>query len=122
MAENSRRPEGKRDRPPDDTKTTLQEPFTTSTLELSVSKPGTYLVKYDPAVDPPSVAVVATVASIVEEDPLDLEPLSSVIDPDALDTMVRTSSAGKRSGISLTFPYSGFEVSVRDDGQVQITQ
>jgi len=121
MAKHSRGPNENADRPLNDTKTTPQKPFTTSTLELSVSKLGTCLVENDPAVDLLSVAVVATVASIVEEDSLGLGPLSSVIDPDALNTVVKTSSAGTRSEVGLAFPYPGFEPGVRADSQVQIT-
>ncbi|MFP8951664.1 HalOD1 output domain-containing protein [Natrialbaceae archaeon A-arb3/5] len=81
-----------------------------------------YTTTFDPTEkDQPTEAVVTAVASLVEQDPMDLPPLYEVVDSDALNSLVehayRTESAGVQQ---LSFIYEGFDVSVRSDGQVLI--
>ena len=60
----------------------------------------------------PSTAVVLAVADELDRDELDLPPLGDAIDPDALDSLLRTAS----SDVSVTFRYAGFEIDVGTDG------
>lgn len=75
-----------------------------------------------PSGEPPSKGVVEAVSAVAGVDPLtDLDPLYSVIDPDALDALFRND--GTQSGRNpnrLTFNYHGFEVTVHDDTNVSV--
>ena len=59
----------------------------------------------------PSTAVVLAVADELGRDELDLPPLGDVVDPDALDTLLRRAS----SDAIVTFRYAGFEIDVGTD-------
>ncbi|WP_232686356.1 HalOD1 output domain-containing protein [Halobacterium zhouii] len=68
----------------------------------------------------PSEAVVLAVADARDTDPLDLEPLNNVIDPDALDRLFQ--SAGEESTVGeLSFTMEGCEVVVHGDGDIVVT-
>lgn len=50
-----------------------------------------------------------------------LDPLYSVVDPEALDSVFRTSAAdGDCSDGRVTFTYHGYEITVRSDGRIAI--
>lgn len=68
-----------------------------------------------------SETVVTTVAEAKGVDPLDLEPLYSVIDPDALNSMFRPSVGSPPASIELNFSMAGCEVVIRGDGEVAVT-
>lgn len=68
-----------------------------------------------------STAVVTAVARIEGVDQSELEPLSSVVDPDSLDRVFRPRADGpSRSGGHVSFRYEGHRVTVRADGQVVV--
>lgn len=60
--------------------------------------------------------VVRSVAEAIDADPAELPVLYEAIDPDALDAAVRTMSSG-----TVSFPYAGHSVTVRNDGTVSVT-
>ena len=66
-----------------------------------------------------SEVVVRTVAQAKGVDPLELEPLYGVVDPDALDSIF--SSKDTSSDTKLGFTMAGCEVVVRGDGEVSVT-
>lgn len=72
--------------------------------------------------DDVSSTVVQAVARYIGADPTGLEPLYQVLDPDALDQLVR--SFRKRSGDSaeaeVHFDFEGCAVTVRPDGTVLV--
>ena len=63
----------------------------------------------------PSLRTVFSVVDATGRDQDELRPLYEVIDPDALDTLVRDSAADVR----LTFRYEGCEVRI-DDERVRV--
>ena len=67
----------------------------------------------------PSTAIVELVASITGREPDQLEPVYNTIDPDALDTLVIGSA--DPASVSLAFTINGYEVVVRDDGNVVVS-
>lgn len=70
-----------------------------------------------------SEEVVETVAATKGEDPLDLEPLYEVIDPDALDALYRQDGIGRlKSPDRIEFTYAGCEVVVGWDGSITATE
>lgn len=66
-----------------------------------------------------SLAIVEMIAAIAGTSPLDLTPLSTTIDTDALDTLLSTSPTGERGRVSIAFHYEGFEVTVDSNGRIE---
>lgn len=60
-------------------------------------------------------SVLQRVATERGVDPIELPPLAGVVDPDALDRLLRSSEAA-----SITFSYCGYDVTVTSDGRVSI--
>lgn len=65
-----------------------------------------------------SQKVINEVATATGVDPLDLEPLYSVIDPDALNAMFRRTDGSTSASLTLHFTMEGCEVIVHGDGEV----
>lgn len=63
-----------------------------------------------------SSSVIDAVATDCGADPLELDPLYEVIDPDALDAMFR----GRDAPGSVSFVYAGRQVTVTADGEVAV--
>lgn len=68
-----------------------------------------------------SETVVMTVAEAKGVDPLDLEPLYTVIDSDALNSMFRPSVGSPPATMELSFSMEGCEVVVKGNGEVTVT-
>lgn len=79
-----------------------------------------------PAFDPDrsvSESVVTAVANAEDVSPLDLPPLYSAIDPDALDAFVGSvSSTRGEPDLSITFPYNNYDVTVTGTGSISLTK
>lgn len=78
----------------------------------------TYRTEYDWSRVSPSTAVLELVASISDEDPVDLEPLYDYVDPDALDALFDPDRGGPAS--SVTFEFDVDTVTVHGDGTVAV--
>ncbi|WP_254863964.1 HalOD1 output domain-containing protein [Halovivax gelatinilyticus] len=68
-----------------------------------------------------SETVVMTVAEAKGVDPLELDPLYDVIDPDALNSLFQPSVGSPPAPMDLRFSMAGCEVVVRGDGEVLVT-
>ncbi|KYH23736.1 hypothetical protein HAPAU_42160 [Halalkalicoccus paucihalophilus] len=77
-----------------------------------------YRLEYDSEVDTPSVAVVAAIAAMTRTDPMDLDPLHSVIDTSAFDDLF-TATDHKRWG-RVVFRFSGFEIMASSHGVIEV--
>lgn len=62
-----------------------------------------------------TVQVIQTVAETTSTDPLELPPLYDTIDPDALDSLVEDMTTG-----TISFNYTGLDITVHSDGTVII--
>lgn len=83
---------------------------------------GTYRTKFDGHARLPTEAVVYAVAEASRSDPLDLPPLHSVLDPDALNALFETGTNGRsRTGILVSFEYAGHHVIIEEHGTIVIT-
>ncbi|GAA0669300.1 HalOD1 output domain-containing protein [Natronoarchaeum mannanilyticum] len=76
---------------------------------------GVFRASYDGSRDRASMAVLAVIAAAERCDPLDLPPLYSATDVDALDRLFRASGGG-----SASFHYDEFDVTVFDDGTIEV--
>ncbi len=81
-----------------------------------------YVTTFDPeSGERASEAVVAAVAALVDANGTTLEPLYSVVEPEALDSLVEHARrVDDASTHRLRFTYEGFDVAVRSDGQIRI--
>ena len=68
------------------------------------------VVPVDPD-EPIAMAVVNAVADTLECSPLELAPLSSQIDPDALESLMNA-PVGRRNRLTVSFSFAGFDVAV----------
>lgn len=69
-----------------------------------------------------SIAVVEAVATAKGVDPVEIEPLYNVVDPDALDAIFRMHADGTpRANGRLTFTMESCEVVVHSTGRVVVT-
>ena len=75
-----------------------------------------------------SKAVIEAIADregvdVTEIEPPRYEPLYTVVDPEALDTLFAPTFAGKARGSgSISFQYAGYDVVVEADGQVSLSK
>jgi len=71
--------------------------------------------------EPPSLVVISAVADATDNDPTEIEPLYSTIDPDALDSLFQTSPAGpRRTGGRVSFSLEGCDIVVHGDRKVVV--
>lgn len=80
----------------------------------------TYRAEFDPSTRLASEAVVDTVAQANDIDSLDLPPLYSVVDPDALNALFsRASERPAPSDGAVAFTYADCMVTVRSHGTIE---
>lgn len=72
----------------------------------------------------PSLAVIDRIAELEGEEPAELSPpLYASIDPQALDSLVRSSNTGEsRTVETVQFTYLEYDVCVRSDGEVIVSE
>ncbi|WP_339106020.1 HalOD1 output domain-containing protein [Haloterrigena salinisoli] len=69
----------------------------------------------------PSDAVIRTIAVVTDTEPEELEPLYETIDTEALNKLFECHSNAPYSGEQvLAFTVDGWNVFVRDDGQIRV--
>lgn len=75
-----------------------------------------------PDYDAVSQRVVDAVAAARDVDPLDVQPLYDVIDPDALEQLfTATHSSGRTDPARVVFTLDGCEVTVHSDGTIDVS-
>ena len=77
---------------------------------------GAIRAQYEWPSTPPSTAVVETVAIASNREPMALEPLYESLDPDALNTIVRSNG----SPSTVAFSFAGYRVTVRSIGEIVV--
>ncbi|WP_255198781.1 HalOD1 output domain-containing protein [Halorarius litoreus] len=80
---------------------------------------GTVRTRYEWASSIPSTAVVETVAAAAGRDLIEFAPLYEFVDPDALNELVRSPTAGK-SGATVSFVFEGYKVTLHSDGELVV--
>lgn len=63
-----------------------------------------------------SGSIVTAVSSALSRDETELEPLNTVVDPDALDRLFQSTDSVYRAGGRVAFRYAGCEVVVESEG------
>ena len=83
----------------------------------------TYVATFDPtAAEQPSEAIVTAVATLADEDPLELPPLYEVVEPNALEALIEHAHRKNAGTHQVWFTYEGFDVGVRTDGRITIVE
>ena len=67
--------------------------------------------------NPLYVTVIKAVSAITEQKPTAMEPLYSVVDPEAVETLMTSSRGGH---VHLSFSYEGCTVSIEHSGAVVV--
>lgn len=73
---------------------------------------GTYRAGYEPAITPPSMAVIGFLARICDCCPLEMDALQSTVDTDALNRIV-AAAEGTTAAVDVSFTYENYEITVR---------
>lgn len=76
--------------------------------------------QFDQEKTPPSLAVIATLAEVMDSDPVELDPIQSTVDPGALDTLLRVRN-GTNGDVHVTFTHESHTITVHSYGVVTIT-
>lgn len=93
---------------------------------LAVNESDGYaMVEFD-AEEPESVIVgiVDAVSNVVGADPVEIEPLYSVVDPDALTSLLEPPSAEqpRQGDVRVSFEMAGLEVTVWSYGRIHVSE
>ena len=80
----------------------------------------TVRTQFDQEKTPASLAVIATLANTMGTDPVELDPLHSTVDPDALDALAQVRN-GTNGDIHITFTHEGHAIRVSSYGVLTIT-
>ena len=84
---------------------------------------GTYRTAFGPETRLATEAVTLAVAGASDTDVLELPPLASTIDPDALDALFGLAGwSPPGTDVTLSFHYAGHEVTVESHGTVRVAQ
>ena len=81
-----------------------------------------HIVEFGEGARSASEVIVYTVAEVSGEDPTALEPLSVVIDPDALDAIFSRSDRTDGSAAHLSFEYEGYDVTLFSHGRLTLSE
>ncbi|MFC5972906.1 HalOD1 output domain-containing protein [Halomarina salina] len=68
-----------------------------------------------------SVTVVSAVSEALDADVTAVDPLYESVDPDALDSLFASATAGNRSTTRICFAHDGCSVTIYGDGEVLVT-
>ena len=81
---------------------------------------GTVRTQFNQAETPASVAVIATLADVLDTDPVELDPLYFTVDPDELDAVIRVRNETD-GDFHVTFSHEGHEITVHSYGVIAVT-
>lgn len=79
----------------------------------------TVRVQYEWSTSVPATAVVDAVAAAARRDPLEFASLYEFVDPDALNSLVRSSGLSD-SGTTVSFVFEGYKVTLHSDGELLV--
>lgn len=82
---------------------------------------GTYSATYDWSDVAPSTAIMEAVSAVENADPVELEPLHGVADPDAIDELLDPTGNTGSGELEVTFRYGFVHVSARRNGTITLS-
>jgi len=81
---------------------------------------GSVRTQFDQEKTPASMAVIVTLADVMDTNPVELDPLHSTVDPEALNALVRVRN-GTDGDIQVTFTHKDHTITVDSYGLVTVT-
>ena len=81
---------------------------------------GTVRTQFNQETIHPSMAIIATLAEVMDADPVDLGPLHATVEPDALDALVRVRDC-TTGEVHVSFTQEDYAITVSNYGVVTIT-
>ncbi len=81
---------------------------------------GTVRITYDQEDTSPSLAIIATLADILNTDPIDIAPLYESVDPEILDRIVERRN-GATGDIHVVFTHEDHIITIHSYGVIEIT-
>lgn len=75
---------------------------------------------FDQHTDSACRAIVRLVSAATNASPVELTPLQSVIDVDALNRLFASGFNGSQHSVSMSFHYEGLEVTVYREGRIEV--
>lgn len=88
--------------------------------DATTATDGRIRVDYDWSSTAPSTAVVETVAVAANTQPTELDPLYDSVDPDAVDTLMRSDGSQPDGEITVCFSFADHHVTMYDGGTVVV--
>ncbi|QLG62262.1 HalOD1 output domain-containing protein [Halorarum salinum] len=86
------------------------------------SETNAYEARYDAADVPASIAVIGTMAVVLDREPERLDPLGDRLDIESLDGLLAGNPDWRTGETAVSFDYLGHEVTVRDRGTVTVRE
>lgn len=83
--------------------------------------PDTFHLQFDPEAEPVAHAVVKAASFVHNVEVTDLSPLATVIDPEALDTLVTGHGENSESCVEVQFAYEDLLITVSGEGDIWLT-
>lgn len=93
---------------------------TVETVEVH-QESATVRTQFDQEKTQASMAVITTLAEVMDADPVELDQLHATVDPDALDALVRVRNRSD-GDVHVTFTHEGHAITVSSYGVVTISQ
>lgn len=106
----------------DPTNASLSLPSPDLTTDLTYH-PGTdtYRTEYDREATPPARVVVHAIAALEDRSPLELDPINTALDPDALDSLFASRGiCPDRGDVTVAFDYHGYGVTIHSYGVIAV--
>lgn len=92
-----------------------------SRVDAGRTESGARVVDFDQETDSVTETIVTTVADMADTSPGALDPLYSVIDPDALDAIIRSvATKSDPSDAKIVVRYHGFTITIHSYGVLEI--
>lgn len=82
--------------------------------------PSIFKEEFDLTIERPSDVVIDTVAFIHNVDPVELDPLAEVIDPEALGALLTASQTPDTNSIRVTFGYENLTITITSAGRLRL--
>jgi hypothetical protein len=86
-------------------------------LTTAIDETNVVREQYEWSSTDPATAVIEAVSAVVDRDPTEIEPLYGTIDPDALNSAIRS---GADAATTVSFPFAGRRVTVHGTGEIAV--
>lgn len=86
----------------------------------SEDEPQVFQTKFEDSTSP-SFTLIKALAAIKDTEPVELDPLSESVDPDALDTLIGTAEP-QEGPLEVAFTIEGYYVRIQSNGRISFRE